>query len=404
MLPVIFHIDMDSYFATVEQQANPHLRGKAVVVSGKEGSRTVIVAASKEAKKYGVKTAMPIFEAKKLCPHIYFVFPDGAKYQETTEKFINIFKRFTEKVEIYSIDEAFLDLTGYAKDWISAKKIGQEIKDSVRSKVGDWVTCSVGIAKNKLLAKLASNYDKPDGLVVINDKNKFEILDSIKPTDLWGLGPRIMRRLDNMGVTTIPKLRHYPLAELIKEFGPYYGQILKDMSNGEYHDPVVSYLDEPEIKSVGRSYTLPYNTFDKKQIFQVLLFLSERCGRRLRQKKLAGKTLQYYVRYEDFTHAGVRLTLRGYINDDLILYKTGVQMLADYRLAKAVRLVGIRVTNLVKNYTQLPLWLKDRKRFQVIPYLDEINEKYGKLTIKSGFLLNARRLRHKVGGFKYDSD
>jgi DNA polymerase-4 len=240
--------------------------------------------------------------------------------------------------------------------------------------------------------------------VVINDKNKFEILDSIKPTDLWGLGPRIMRRLDNMGVTTIPKLRHYPLAELIKEFGPYYGQILKDMSNGEYHDPVVSYLDEPEIKSVGRSYTLPYNTFDKKQIFQVLLFLSERCGRRLRQKKLAGKTLQYYVRYEDFTHAGVRLTLRGYINDDLILYKTGVQMLADYRLAKAVRLVGIRVTNLVKNYTQLPLWLKDRKRFQVIPYLDEINEKYGKLTIKSGFLLNARRLRHKVGGFKYDSD
>ena len=404
MKKIIFHIDMDSYFATVEQQANPHLRGKPVVVSGKEGSRTVIVAASKEAKRVGVKTAMATFEARKLCPNLYFVFPDGEKYQQTTEGFLNVFKRFTEVVEVYSIDEAFLDLTGHAKTWEQALAIGQKIKDLVKQQVGEWVTCSVGIASNKLLAKLASNYQKPDGLFVINSQNKFQVLDSIKPTELWGIGSRIMKRLDQMGLPSLAKIRTYPLEKLIEEFGPFYGNVLKKMSYGEYDGQVASCLYEEEVKSVGRSYTLPYNTFDKKEIFQVLMHLAERCGRALRRKKLAGRTLQYYVRYEDFTHAGVRVTLPGYINDDLAIFSKGYDLLSNFRLAKAVRLVGVRISNLVENYQQLPLWLKDRKRFQVLPFLDEINNKYGKLTIKPAFLLNAHRLKHKVGGFKYSSD
>jgi len=395
---------MDSYFATVEQQANPHLRGKPIVVSGKEGSRTVIVASSKEAKKFGVKTAMNIYEAKKLCPQIYFVFPDGEKYIETTQKFIKIFRRFSEQVEIFSIDEAFLDLTGYVKNFKQARAKALEIKKLLKQKVGEWVTCSIGIAANKLLAKLASDLDKPDGIFVINQKNNFKVLDNIKLDDFCGIGRRILKRLDMMGINSVPKLRQYPVKELIKEFGPYAGNLLHNMSLGQDKSEVIPEYETAEIKSVSRSYTLPYNTWDKQEIFQVLLHLCEKCGRQLRKKKLAGKTLQYYLRFHDFTHAGVRRTLPGYINDGLVIYQIGEELLTEFRLPKEVRLVGVRISNLVNDYTQLPLWLKDRKRFDLVPYLDEINDKYGELTVKPGFLLKSKELRKKVGGFKYENN
>jgi len=395
---------MDSYFASIEQQANPHLRGKCVVVSGKEGSRTIIVAASKEAKKFGVKTAMAQFEARKLCPELYFVYPDGAKYQETTSRFIKIFKSFTDKVEIFSIDEAFLDMTGFVKNFHQAEAVAYQIKGQVREKLGEWVTCSVGIAHNKLLAKLGSDINKPDGVFSITDKNKIQVLDNIKLDDICGIGRRIKRRLEAMGIETIPKLRSYPLKYLIMEFGPYYGTLLQQMSNGQDFTSVIPYYEEAEIKSAGRSYTLPHNTYDKKIIFGVLLRLSEKCGRQLRRKKLAGKTLQYYFRFADFTHWGTRTTLRGYINDGLTIYKTGYNLLNDIRLPKAVRLVGVRVSNLVEHKPQLVLWKKDRKRIEVLPYLDEINDKYGELTIKPAFLADSPELRRKVGGFKYDAN
>jgi DNA polymerase-4 len=396
---------MDSYFATVEQQANPHLRGKPIVVSGKEDSRTVIVAASREAKKFGVKTAMAIFEAKKLCPNLVFVFPDGDKYQETTDRFITIFKRFTDMVEIYSIDEAFLDMTGHVKTYGGAKAVGLQIKQAIRDEVGEWVSCSIGIAPNKLVAKIASDLDKPDGLVVLEKQAEIiKMLDQLKLTDVWGIGPRIARRLVARGVDSIPRLRQYPEKALMDEFGPFYGKLLKNMSVGKYDGEVVSYLHEEEVKSVGRSYTLPQNTYDKREIFHVLLLLSERCGRRLRSKGLAGKTLHYYVRYDDFTHGGRRMTVARPINDELVIYNNGVELLQKMRLTKAVRLVGVRVSNLFPTPGQRLLWPEEQKRQDVLPYLDEINDKYGSLTIKSGFLTDARRLRRKVGGFKYDSE
>ena len=392
---------MDSYFATVEQQANPHLRGKPIVVSGKEGSRTVIVAASKEAKKFGVKTAMPIFEAKKLCPQIYFVYPDGDKYQETTDKFLKIFKQFTEKVEVFSIDEAFVDLTGYLKNFSQALTVAQKVKLLIKQEVGEWVTCSIGIAANKLLAKLASDIKKPDGIFIIDEKNKFEVLDQSNLDDFCGIGARLLLRLEMLGVESVKKLRRYPVAALKKEFGPFAADFLHRLSFGEDDREVIPYFNEAEIKSIGRSYTLPADTWDKKEISQTLLHLCENCGRGLRRKKLAGKTLQYYFRFADFTHGGMRLTLPGYVNDGLAIYQIGVKLLDGYRLQKAVRKVGVCVSNLVKDFKQLPLWVKDRKRLAVLPYLDAINDKYGDLTIKPAFLADANALRKKVGGFKY---
>jgi len=401
MQRIIFHIDMDSYFATLEQQANPFLRGRAIGVSGKEDSRTVIVAASKEAKKCGVKTAMSIYAARKLCPNLYLVEGDGPKYRFVTDSFIKIFKQVTSQIEVFSIDEAFLDLSGHVKTWGEARVRANWIKSQLKRDVGDWVTCSVGIAENKLLAKVASDLNKPNGLVVINEINKFNILDKLNLTDFCGIGRRIQLRLESMGIETVKKLREYPPEELIKAFGPYYGHWLHQASLGFDSSPVVADFDEANVKSVSRAYTLDFDTWNKDEVFQVLMHLCEKCGRELRSKQLAGRTLQYYWRYEDFTHAGVRVTFKKKINDGLELFQIGWQKMSNYQLQKAIRLVGVRVSNLEPVSGQLPLFDRERKRGDLVPFLDHINDTYGELTVKPAYLLKKSRLRHKIGGFKY---
>jgi len=391
---------MDSYFATVEQQANPLLRGKPIVVSGKEGSRTVIVASSKEAKRLGVKTAMLHHEARKLCPNLEFVEPDGAKYEYLTKTFLKVFKTFTGKVEVFSIDEAFLDMTGYVTDWDLAIEKASQIKVLLKQELGDWMTCSVGIANNKFLAKLASGLDKPNGLFFVHEKIKQSILDNVKLTAFCGIGRRIEKRLNCLGIKSVPELRAYQPKKLVQEFGPFYGKKLHQMASGIDYEPVIPDFQSAEIKSVGRAYTLPYNTYDKEELFTVLMHLCEKVGRELRRKKLSGKTLVYYFRYSDFTHGGFRLTLPGYIDDNLRLFEIGCAKLQNFHLEKAVRLVGVHVSNLIKDYRQQTLFNPDKKQTDLLPFLDKINDRYGELTVKPAYLLKLKRLRHKVGGFK----
>lgn len=401
---IICHIDMDSYFASVEQQVNPFLVGKNIVVSGKEGSRTVIVAASKEAKKFGVKTAMLTHEARKLCPNLIFVEPDGKKYWEINRRFVNIFQRFTDKVELFSIDEAFLDLTGYVKNMAQARVLARKIKQIMIQEIGEVVTCSIGIASNKMLAKLASDLNKPNGLVVINEKNKLFILEHCQLKDFCGVGERIRYRLEMLGIETVKKLRHFPIKDLVKEFGPFYGQFLHDMAWGLDETPVISADLSPMIKSVSRAYTLDFDTYDKKRIAQILLILSEKCGRELRQKKLSGKTIEFFLRLENFTYLKWRVTLSGYINDGHLIYQAGERKLLNCQLPLAVRLVGVRISNLMTQSSQLSLWDNDKKRKLLVSSIDKINSKYGEFTVKSGFLLDSPILRNKVGGFRFEGN
>lgn len=397
---IVLHIDMNSFFASAEQQANPLLRGKAIVVSGKEGTRSVIVAVSKEAKAFGIKTAMLQSEARSRCPHLIFVEPDGEKYDFLHRELVKILKRYTEMVEVFSIDEAFLDLTGYAKNFEDAEKIAKKIKIEIKNNLGECMTCSIGIAENKLLAKLASDMKKPDGLIIISDENKKQILEKIKLTDFCGLGRGYEKRLNDLGIDSVKKLQEYPLENLIEAFGDCAGKRLHDMSFGNDDTPVSSYLFEAEAKSVGRSYTLPQNTFDKTEIFTVLSHLCEKAGRELRRNGLAGRTLVYYLRYDDFTGSALRKTLSNFTNDGLNLFQVGFSLLNSFKLPKPVRLVGVHVSNLTKDSKQLPLWEKDRKQLAVLPFLDKINDTYGELTIKPAFLLKSKRLKKHVGGFK----
>ena len=397
---IILHIDMDSFFAAVEQQANPSLRGKPIAVSGKEGSRTVIVASSREAKFFGIKTTMLQHEARKLCPNLIFVQPDGLKYEFLHEQFVKIFNQFTDKVEVFSIDEAFLDLTGFVSSWQEATVLVKEIKDLIKSHLGEWVTCSVGMAENKLLAKLASGLDKPDGLVIINEKNQDKILEKTRLTSFCGLGPQTEKKLSSLGIDSIQKLKESPQRYLINEFGESSGNFLYNLARGVDHSLVIPDSEEEEVKSISRAYTLPYDCYQKDEIYSVMLHLCEKIGRELRSKKLAGRTVVISLRYLDFTQVDFRQTLPGYINDSLKLFELVRCRLEKLRLSKGVRLVGVYVTNLVKDYKQQSLWEKDRKFDDLLASLDKINDTYGELTIKPAYLLKLKRLRNKVGGFK----
>ena len=396
----IFHIDMDSFFASVEQQTNASLRGRPIVVSGKEGSRSVIVASSKEAKKLGIKTGMLPFEAKKIFPQIVFVEPDGEKYSFVSRQIMEIFKKYTEMVEVFSIDEAFLDLTGYVKTREQATVLASKIKQDIKNQIGAFVTCSVGEAENKLLAKLASDLGKPDGLFFIDEQNKLAVLNAAKLTDFCGIGRRLEKRLLELGVDTVVKLREQSLDRLQRTFGNVCGQNLFNIARGLDDSLVVPYFEAPEAKSVGRSYTLPSNTFNKEEILAVLMHLSEQVGRELRRIKLCGRTIVVYLRFGDFTGHYFRHTWRDGIGDGAALFKFGEHNIRRFRLPRPVRLVGIHASNLVSETKQQSLWNLDRKKARLLPFVDELNDKYGDLTVKPAVLLKLKRLRKKVGGFK----
>ena len=254
----IMHIDFNSYFASVEQQANPHLRGKPIGVTGgdkqslrlPDGSlrikRTVLGAASIEAKKFGVKTGMQIWEAKRLCPQIIIVPGNSDKYLTVTTKFINILKDYTPYLEVFSIDECFLQLVGGSSPII----IAQIIKRRIRDEIGKFIKCSVGISYNKLMAKLAGSLQKPDGLVVIeNEKKAMEVLDKIPLDEICGIGFRIKRRLNNMGIFNFKSLRGVPLDILLLEFKSY-GNFLYNASRGIDHTEVIPFFEKEEVAQI----------------------------------------------------------------------------------------------------------------------------------------------------------
>ncbi|KKR07032.1 MAG: polymerase IV protein [Parcubacteria group bacterium GW2011_GWC2_39_14] len=397
----ILHVDMDSFFATAEQQANPSLRGRPIVVSGKEGSRSVIVASSKEAKKFGVKTGLLHHEAKKLCPQLIFVEPDGLKYDFLHRQLINVLAQITDKVEVFSIDEAFLDLSDCTHNLEQAQEVARRIKTMVFCDLGEWVTCSIGIAENKLLAKLASDKNKPNGLFIVDQDNIDQTLLESKLTDFCGLGPRTAKTLDeDFGIDSVSRLRELKIEKLVSLFGHARGLFLYNLCRGLDNSPVVPDSDKDEVKSVSRSHTLPQDTFNKDEILVVLMHLCESLAHELRHKKLSAKTIMIYLRYEDFTHGGFRLTLPGYINDTYQIFMIGYNRLMKFVLPKGVRLVGIYATNLIESFKQQNLFALENKFDQLSPFLDKINDAYGELTIKPAFLLNLKRLRNKVGGFR----
>jgi len=380
---VIMHIDMNAFFASVEQQANPELQGKPIAVIGR--GRTVVTTASYEARACGVKTGMNSWQAKQVCPQIIFVIGDNRKYTHTSTEIMKMLHDYTPLVEVFSIDEAWLDVTGSLVIFGSAENIAWQLKARIRHRFG--ITCSIGIAPNKLLAKLASEMKKPDGLTPILPADVTRILEHLPVGELCGVGRKMARQLLLMGIQTCGELGRCPLERLTRRFG-IIGERLQQMGQGRDNSPVVPAEEQEEVKSVGHSMTLDRDITSRKDILKYLLQLSEMVGRRARRYGVAGKTVHLTVRFADFTTVGRQQTRREHTSQSDTIFSEAVGILDSLTLAQPVRLLGVRITNLCYQRQQLPLFAAERRKVLATSAMDEVNEKYGGFMVTYGSVLD----------------
>lgn len=375
MPKVIICADMDAYFASVEQQANPKLRGKPIAVIG-SGTRTVITTRSYEARKYGVKTGMNIYEAKKLCPHIIFVVGDNEKYTYTCSELEKIYLRYTPDVEIYSIDEAFLDVTTTHHLFSGPDAIGYSIKKEIKIRFG--INCTIGIAPNILIAKLASDIAKPDGLRWIKPDDTAALLEDMPVEELWGIGPSIASKLQSLGIRTCGELGRSPASLLRSKFG-IIGEHLKAMGIGLCNRPLIVREEDP--KSIGHSMTLPKNISDRNEIEAYILKLSEMVGIRARKYGFIGKRVTLTIRYPDFETFSKQTMLYDHTNHTHEIYKNAISILNSIRLRDSIRLLGVSLSALIKDSDQMSLFEDRRKEKALFKAMDDINDRYGEFKL-----------------------
>lgn len=378
---VIVHVDMDAFFASVEQLHHPEWRGKPVIVGAdpREGrGRGVVSTASYEARKYGIHSAMPISKAYRLCPHGIYVAPHGKLYSDYSKQIFEILYHFTPIVEILSIDEAFLEVTGSLHLFNSIENLGKEIKKQIFEVTK--LTASLGIAPNKSIAKIASDFIKPDGLTIVSQEDIQKFLDPLPITKLFGVGKKMHEILQHLGINTVKDLCNYPKAFLEDKFGEM-GAHIYNMARG-IDDRRVQIDDE--IKSISHETTFETDLVDEEHLNNTMLHLAAKVGQRLRKRNLKGKTIQLKIRFDDFTTFTRRKTLVNYthLTDDI--YKIGLKMLKEfYPLEKPIRLIGIGVSHIIdEKGMQISLWdIQNEKKLALEKIMDQIQEKFGKSAI-----------------------
>ena len=380
----ILHIDMNAFFASVEQQANPALRGKPIAVVG-GGGRTVITTSSYEARARGVKTGMALWEGKRVCPELIIVVGDNRKYTYTSTKINEIFRDYTPEMEAFSVDESWLDVTHSLGIFGSAETIAYQIKARIRHNFG--ITCSIGIAPNKLLAKLASDMQKPDGLTIVKPENVSRLLERMPVGELCGIGKRTAYQLKIMNINTCGELGRCDEGRLTRRFG-IIGPRLKEMGCGVDRSPVVPFGQEDEVKSVGHSRTLERDISDPVEIRRFLLQLSDMVGSRARRYGVSGKTVHLYVRYADFFSSwGKQTSLKRYVNRSDEIHMTALSILDTVELTQPVRLLGVSLSNLKHQAEQLPLFEDERKKLFATQAVDSINARFGSMVVTYGSLV-----------------
>jgi len=332
---------MDCFFAAVEVKDNPELAGKPVIVGAMPGTRGVVAACSYEARAYGVHSAMPISRAYKLCPHGVFLPPNGRRYAEESERIRAIFLEFTPLVEPISLDEAFLDVSGSHRMFGSSVEIGRRIKRRIREETG--LVASVGIAPSKFVAKIASDLDKPDGFVVVDEDGVLDFLAPLDVRKMWGVGKTTWKRLEKLGIRTIGDVRGFPVEELERIFGKH-GRRLYDLASGRDDRPVIP---ESERKQVGAEHTFNEDTGDMAEVERMLLHLSEKVSSRLLEKGVRGRRVTLKLRDETFKTITRCRTLDRPVMSTADIYEEALGILRGESLkGKKIRLVGVSVSGL----------------------------------------------------------
>ncbi len=398
----IVHLDMDAFYASVEVLDDPGLKGKPVIVGGGM-KRGVVSAASYEARKFGVHSALPMARAKRLCPHGVFLPVRMERYKEVSDRIFEIFRRFTPLVEPLSLDEAFLDVTESTRLFGSSVEIARRIKALVRAEAG--LSVSAGVASSKFLAKIASDMDKPDGLTVVPHGKEREFLDPLPAGRLWGVGEVTRRALEEMGVRTIGDLGKVPPEELARKFGRH-GLHLHQLSRGVDDREVET---EREIKSMGREDTYDEDLLDADDLRRELLAIATRVAARLRRHGLKGRTVSLKVKFADFRLVTRETTLNCGTDDGGEIYRHALSLLGRTDAGtRPVRLLGIYLSHFgeegarEEEWRQIPLFghrpepqntssrqppARDPVRTAKLnEAVDRIREKYGEKGIRPGTL------------------
>jgi len=386
----ILHVDMDAFYASVEQRDDPALRGKPLVVGG-TSNRGVVAAASYEAREFGVRSAMPMREAYRRCPDLLRVTPRMAHYQAVSKEVFTIFREFTPFVEGLSLDEAFLDITASLSLFGNEVGVAQEIKRRIRAQTA--LNASVGVAPNKLVAKIASDLDKPDGLCVVTEENMRDTLDPLPVRVIPGIGRETLAKLKRVGIASMADLRLAPDRDLEPIFGRFTART-RDRASGIDQRPVIASRAD---KSISAEETFDTDLAEVAAMNRQLLRLCERTASRLRAKELVAGTLQIKIRQADFSTFSRQRALRppGCSTDQL--YETAKGLLADWladRPGARIRLLGVGGSGLVKD-AQPDLFAPqlDAGGTQLDQAVDEIRDRFGKLSVGRARTLDSGEIR-----------
>ncbi len=378
----ILHVDMDAFYASVAERDDPSLRGKAVVVGA--GARGVVLSANYAARKYGIRAAMPVGRAKRMAPHAIFVTPDHQRYSEVSAKVMEIFDSFTPLVEPISLDEAFLDVTGARKLLGTGREIAVEIRRRVEASEG--ITCSVGIAPSKFIAKLASGHCKPNGILEIPADRILNFLHPLPVNAIWGVGPKTAETLERLGLRTVADIANLPRATLIRALGQASGASLYELAWGRDYRDVTP--NEPD-KSISAAETFMQDLDDPEEILREFLRLTEKAAARLREKDLYAKTISIKVRFADFSTISRSKTLPLPIDSTHDIYEIAKSLYTALNLDRArLRLVGISLDNLSEAAPeQLLLGARERGWREADTAIDRAKLRFGGGSVRPGRLI-----------------
>jgi len=383
-IATILHVDMDAFYASVEERDDPKLKGKPVVVG--VGKRGVVSAANYEARKFGIRAAMPIYKAKALAPHAIFIAPNMARYAEVSEQVMDIFEDVTPYVEPISLDEAFLDVTGAKRLLGSGREIADQIRKRVEKDLG--ITCSVGIAHNKFIAKIASGHCKPNGVLEVDPEKMLEFLHPLAANEIWGVGPKTNELLEKMGLFTIADIANTPRSTLIRVLGQANGSSLYELAWGrDYRDVITEHIE----KSISASQTFDVDLYQPEEILKEFLRLTEKSADRLRERGLAASTISIKVRFADFKTISRSKTLDLPTTGTQEIFEVAKSLYLALRLDRVlVRLVGVSLDSLVENddVTQMVLGERTSSWQQADRAIDRVKAKFGRSSLRPARLVD----------------
>ncbi|MCD6486077.1 MAG: DNA polymerase IV [Syntrophobacterales bacterium] len=382
---MILHVDMDAFYASVEELDNPQLKGRCVIVGG-QSKRSVVSAANYAARGFGVHSAMPVFKVQTICPDAVFLPPRISRYKELSAKIMSILREFSPLVEPVSIDEAYVDITGCEKLFGGVREIASSIKKEIKERLD--LNCSLGAAPNKFLAKIASDMDKPDGLTIIMPEDVDRFIESLPIHKVPGVGKNTNDKLKLMGVSTLGDVKKYPEEVLAKRFGTFGGRLAK-LADGIDRSAVTPVS---ETKSVSAEETLPEDTEDKNLLEKYILKQSEKIGRELRKLGIRARTISVKIKHSDFKQVTRSATIKEPTQSSEVIIREAFELLENYRMPDKARLIGVGVSNFISGMEQVQTDIFERDDTKSSDWrkldkaIDTITDKFGTEIIKRASL------------------